>query len=157
MAPSLLFDICDIDLDRVQYDVEAIEKANPHRGVMRLLDGVIYMDEPTGRIITFHDVRHDAFWVTGHIPSRPIMPGVLMIEAAAQTASFVSLRRLPDAAFLGFVGADQIKFRGQVVPGQRLIVLCAQVEFRRRRCVCKAQGVVDGTIVFEGTITGMPM
>jgi len=157
MPPPLLFDTSDIDFGKVQSDVEHIERVNPHRGVMRLLDGVIYMDADLGRIIAYHDVLDTEFWVEGHIPGRPLMPGVLIIEAAAQTASFLSLIRLKNAAFLGFVAADGIKFRGQVEPGDRLIVLEQATEFRPRRCVCKSQAFVGDRLVFEGTITGMPM
>ena len=157
MPPPLLFDIADLDLDKVQYTVEEIERVNPHRGAMRLLDGVTYMDHGLGRIVAYHDVLGSEFWVEGHIPGRPLMPGVLIIEAAAQTASFLSLTRLGDADFLGFVAADEIKFRGQVEPGDRLVVLEQAIEYRHRRCVCKSQGLVGDRIVFEGTITGMPM
>ncbi len=157
MPPPLLFDIDGIDLDKVQHDVEVIERVNPHRGVMRLLDGIIYMDEKRGRVIAYHDVLDTEFWVPGHIPGRPLMPGVLIIEAAAQTASFLSLVRLKNADFLGFVAADNVKFRGQVEPGDRLIVIEQAVEYRHRRCVCKSQAFVGDRLVFEGTITGMPM
>ncbi len=157
MAPTLLFDISGLDLHKVQFGVQDIEKVNPHRGVMRLLDGVIHIDTQAGEAVAFHDVRPDAFWVEGHIPGRPLMPGVLMIELAAQTASFYTLRCIPNVSFLGFVGADDIKFRGQVEPGDRLIVVGQAVEMRRRRSICRAQCLLNGTIVFEGTITGMPM
>jgi len=155
MPPPLLFDISAYDLDQLQFGVDAIERVNPHRHQMRMLDGVIYMDED--RVIAFHDVRDDEFWVEGHIPGRPVMPGVLLIETAAQTASFYMLSRLESAKFMGFVGASDIKFRGQVVPGKRLLVLAEMVDVRSRRCVCKAQCLIDETMVFEGTITGMPM
>lgn len=155
MAPSLLFDISSIDLNQIQYGVEEIEKVNPHRGVMRLLDGMIYMDQSSGQVVGFHEVRHDAFWVEGHIPGRPLMPGVLMIELAAQTASFYTLHCLPQLDFLGFVGARDVKFRGQVQPGDRLIVLGLALEVRPRRSICKAQCLVNDSLVFEGTIIGM--
>lgn len=157
MAPSLLFDISQIDLSQVVFDVAAIERINPHRGAMRMLDGIIYHDEVGVRDVAFKDIGEDEFWVPGHIPGRPIFPGVLMIEAAAQLASFVCLQLMEGQHFMGFAGVDDVKFRGQVKPGDRLILLSVQTEFRRRRCICKTQGLVDGTLVYEGTITGMPM
>jgi len=158
MVPSLLFDISGIDMDRLQYDAEAVERINPHRGDMRMLDGVIYMDEGHTRAVAFKDVREDEFWVPGHIPGRPLLPGVLMIEAAAQLASVLTKHYLPEGeqdAFVGFVGVEKVKFRGQVEPGDRLIVLSKVLEFRRRRTVCASQGLVRGGLVFEATITGM--
>ena len=157
MAPSLLFDISGIDLDRVLYDVEDIDRINPHRGAMRMIDAISYASDDGIYWAAFKDIRPDEFWVPGHIPGQPIFPGVLMIEAAAQLASFSCLRRMPKASFMGFVGVDKVKFRGQVVPGDRLYVLCDEIEFRPRRCVCLTQGLVNDELVFEAVITGMPM
>lgn len=157
MAPSLLFDISGLDMDRVQYTVEDIERINPHRGAMRLIDGIIHATDDLTELIAFKDVRADEFWVPGHIPGRPIFPGVLMIEASAQLASFSCLSRLGGESFMGFAGVDGVKFRGQVIPGDRLIVILKEQQFRRRRCICKTQGLVNGSLVFEAVITGMPM
>ena len=157
MVPSLLFDIAGIDLNQVRVNAEGIERVNPHRGAMRLLDGIAYHDEGYTRAIAYKDVRADEFWVPGHIPGRPIYPGVLMIESAAQLASYLTLIRLGGQRFMGFAGVDGVKFRGQVGPGDRLLLLGQEVEFRPRRSICKAQGLVRGTLVFEATITGMPM
>lgn len=157
MPPSLLFDLKGIDLDHVQYDVEAIQHTNPQRGAMHMLDGILYVNEGQSRAVAYKDVREDEFWVPGHIPGRPLFPGVLMIEAAAQLASFLVIRRLGTIKFMGFVAADQVKFRSQVVPGDRLYILGEEVQFRPRRFICAAQGVVNGEMVFEATVTGMPM
>lgn len=157
MVPQLLFDISGINLDSAQFGVDEIEKTNPHRGAMRLIDAITYMSPELDKAIARKDVRGDEFWVPGHIPGRPIYPGVLMIESAAQLASFVTLKKLGDVPFMGFAGVDEVKFRGQVVPGDTLYVLGSLVEFRRRRSICKAQGIVRGNMVFEAIITGMPM
>ncbi len=122
---------------------------------MRLIDGITYFksDVPS-EIIAYKDIGHDEFWISGHLPGRPLFPGVLMIEAAAQLASFVSLRRLKEG-FLGFVGVEAVKFRGQVVPGDRLHILAREVKIHRRRSVSEVQGLVNGQLVFEGRIIGM--
>lgn len=157
MAPSALFDISGVDLTRVVHDVAAIEAVNPHRGAMRLIDGIVYDSPDPVELAAFKDVRHDEFWVPGHIPGRPIFPGVLMVEAAAQVSSFSVLRRLQPGCFMGFAGVDGVKFRGQVKPGDRLVILCKELEFRPRRMISATQGWVNGNLVFEGTITGMPI
>ena len=157
MAPKLLFDTSGLDLERVAFDVDAIDQINPHRGAMRLLDAIVHLSDDHKQLVAYRDVRDDEFWAAGHIPGQPIFPGVLMIEAAAQLASFSCLRRMPKASFMGFVGVDKVKFRGQVVPGDRLYVLCDEIEFRPRRCVCLTQGLVNDELVFEAVITGMPM
>ncbi len=156
MAPPLLFDISGIDMSQLAYDVEAIEQINPHRGAMRLIDGIIYATDDYKHTLAFHDVKEDAFWVPGHIPGRPLMPGVLMVEAGAQLASFVCLSQLK-TRFMGFAGLEGVKFRGQVKPGDRLYILCEQTELRPRRCTSMVQGIIDGSLVFEAKIIGMPM
>ena len=155
MAPSLLFDISGIDLDHVAHGVDKIESINPHRGAMRLLDGVIYckLGKPA-QVIAYKDVRDDEFWVPGHVPGRPLFPGVLMLEASAQLASFVCLQRL-EQEFLGFVGAEDVKFRGQVVPGDRFMLVGQEIKIHPRRSTCRMQGLVNGKLVFEATIIGM--
>ena len=156
MAPRTLFDLSEIDLNRTMFDVSEIEAVNPHRGAMRMLDGVIWTNDGFSRGVAFKDVGSDEFWVPGHIPGRPVLPGVLMIEAAAQFASFCTLKRL-ESKFMGFTGLDRVKFRGQVRPGNRLLILVDERDFRPRRSICDCQGMVDGALVFEGRITGMPM
>ncbi|HAI11521.1 MAG TPA: beta-hydroxyacyl-ACP dehydratase [Phycisphaerales bacterium] len=155
MAPSLLFDISEFDLDKVAYDVDVIESINPHRGAMRLLDAVVHckLDKPS-QVIAYKDIRDDEFWVPGHVPGRPLFPGVLMLEAAAQLASFVCLQRL-EQKFLGFAGAQDVKFRGQVVPGDRFYLVGQEVKIHPRRSTCQMQGLVNGKLVFEATIVGM--
>ncbi len=157
MAPAYLFDISAIDLDRVLYDTAEIEKVNPHRGHMRMLDAITHMDDEAGTFAAYKDVRPDEFWVEGHIPGRPIFPGVLMIEAAAQLASFMMLRWLKLDGFIGFAGVDGVKFRGQVVPGDRFHLVGIKTDLRKRRSICNIQGLVRGTMVFEGQVTGMPI
>ena len=158
MPPPLLFDISGLPLAETHVDAAGIEAINPHRGAMRMLDGILWLDlEDPPRAVACKDVRDDEFWVLGHIPGRPLLPGVLMLEAAAQLASFMMLSKFPRLKFLGFTGVDQAKFRGQVVPGDRLLLLGQGLEFKPRRCICATQGLVGHNQVFEAKITGMPI
>ena len=157
MAPELLFDLSSIDQDKPQYSVEDVERCNPHRGHMRMIDGVIWANEGFSEGLGYKDVRDDEFWVAGHIPGRPLFPGVLMVEMIAQLASFMHFNRMSHSKFMGFTAIDQVKFRGQVVPGDRLLMLVKEVSFRPRRFICAGQGLINGKLVFEGQITGMPI
>jgi 3-hydroxyacyl-[acyl-carrier-protein] dehydratase len=157
MAPSLLVDLAKVDLAKMAIPIERIREANPHRFEMEQLSGVLYFDAAAGEIVAVKDVRQDEFWVRGHIPGRPLLPGVLMIEAAAQMCSVYYKLVQNDPRFLGFGGVDNVKFRGQVVPGDRLILLGKAVEIRNRRAVFDTQGVVGDRLVFEARITGMPI
>jgi 3-hydroxyacyl-[acyl-carrier-protein] dehydratase len=107
-------------------------------------------------ILGYKDVTDHEFWVRGHIPSRPLMPGVIQIEAAAQLLSFFVLRIYEEEGFIGFGGIEKAKFRAAVEPGCRLHLLGHVTEARPgRRYVCDVQGVVDGSLAFEATISGM--
>ena len=161
MPPELLLDLSSIDLNQTTYDSAAIQKINPHRFEMQHLDGIIHLDisDPTSVFLGYKDITDQEFWVRGHIPGRPIMPGVIMIEAAAQLASFC-VHMLADAdsdRFIGFGGIRDAKFRGTVVPPARLYLLGKLLENRPRRFICETQGVVDGTMVFQAKIIGMPV
>lgn len=154
MPPQLLFDITGIDLDRVLFDQEAIRAANPQRGDMEQLNAIVHAAPEHGQIIGYKDIRADEFWVSGHIPGRPLFPGVLMIEAGAQLASFYTRRYLGWKGFIGFGGADDIRFRQPVLPGSRMYILGLQTSNRHRRVTCKVQGLVNGAQVFEAAIIG---
>jgi 3-hydroxyacyl-[acyl-carrier-protein] dehydratase len=154
MPPQLLFELSDIDLDRDLYNQEAIRKINPQRGAMEHLNGIVHMDIERARIIGYKDVRPDEFWVEGHIPGRPLLPGVIMIEAAAQLASFLTHYASDWRGFIGFGGAEEVKFRAPVSPGCRLYILAAKAWERHRRFCCSSQGIVNGNIVFEAKVIG---
>ncbi|MDP9173093.1 MAG: beta-hydroxyacyl-ACP dehydratase [Planctomycetota bacterium] len=157
MPPQFLFDISGLDLTKVVYDQEVIRESNPQRGAMEMLDGIVYVDEPNGRVIGYKDIRADEFWVEGHIPGRPLFPGVLMIEAGAQLASFYTRKFIGWTGFIGFGGVEECRFRTQVSPPSRMFIIGQKIWHRHGRVCCKEQGVVDGTICFETTIIGVRM
>jgi 3-hydroxyacyl-[acyl-carrier-protein] dehydratase len=155
MAAELLVKIDNIDLSATICDEKEVDKFLPQTGHMRMVDRVIWLSPDGTAGLGERVIRHDEFWVEGHIPGRPIFPGVLMIEAAAQLCSLLHKRLGRASGFLGFTRCNDVVFRGQVTPGDRLLLLSKEVEFNRRRFISKAQGVVNGKLVFEGTITGM--
>lgn len=155
MASSLLFDLEGIDLNAVAADADRVGEVNPQCGPMRQLDHVVWYNETITRGVGVKRIGEGEFWVPYHIPGRPLMPGVMMIEACAQLGSFLYRIKTPDLPFAGFTRCNDTVFRGQVVPGDTLILLCDEVSCSRRRFVSKFQCVVDGRMVMETTITGM--
>ena len=155
MPPPLIFDISTIDLDAVLFNQEQVRQCNPQRGDMEQLNGITHADSSKGEIVGFKNVGADEFWVSGHIPGRPLLPGVLMIECAAQLASFYTRQFVGWKGFIGFGGVDGCKFRQQVTPCQKMYVLCKKTAERHHRITCKTQGVVNGQLVFEAEIVGM--
>ncbi|MEC8560249.1 MAG: beta-hydroxyacyl-ACP dehydratase [Planctomycetota bacterium] len=150
-----LIDLDGIDMDQTWAGPEDIEAVNPHRGEMRHLDRVIWWNEDRTEAVGIKEVGDDEFWVPGHIPGRPLFPGVLQIEAGAQLSSFVLAERFGDAPFVGFTRVTDCSFRGQVVPGDEMILFTKEVKVNRRRFITDIQGIVNDKIVFEARITGM--
>jgi len=158
MPPPLLVDLGALDLNSLQLGPEEIRAVNPHRYEMELLSGIIRFAPEEKFIVGELQVADDAFWVRGHIPGRPIFPGVLMIESAAQLCSYYWLASFDKTdKFFGFGGIKNTRFRGTVSPGDRLIIAGKVVDLRPRRAIFDTQGFVDGTMVFESQIIGMPV
>jgi 3-hydroxyacyl-[acyl-carrier-protein] dehydratase len=155
MPQEILIDLMSLDLNKPTVNMEAIRSVIPHRYEMEQLSGILKFEPETGIIVGYKDVTNNEFWVRGHIPGRPLMPGVLMLEAAAQLCTYYYKKITQDERFLGFGGIDKVKFRGKVVPGDKLILIAKNIELRSRRAIFDTQGVVDGKLVFEGVIIGM--
>lgn len=155
MSGRLLFDISAIDRNAVAISAEEVGQLNPQCGDMRQLDHVIWFNHDKSEVLGVKYVRDDEFWVPGHIPGRPLLPGVLMIEAGAQLCSVQYKAKGGEHRFIGFTRCDDVAFRGQVVPGDTLYLLSKEISFGARRFIARAQGVVNDRLVFEAKITGM--
>ena len=160
MPPPLFFDLSRIDLNAEPiFDREAICKANPQRYEMQQLDGILWYDKDKFLILGYKDITEDEFWIRGHIPSRPLMPGVIMVEAAAQLASFFMKQIYQEPGFIGFAGIESAKFRSVVEPGSRLYLLGCITKYKKKKrtthVTTSVQGVVKDSMVFEATVSGM--
>ena len=155
MPPTYLFDISDIDLTKTVFNQDDILEVNPQNYEMQQLDGIIWHNLEKLQILGYKDVTENEFWVRGHIPDRPIMPGVIMVEAAAQIGSFFMKRIYGLTGFIGFSGIDRAKFRETVVPGDRLLMLGYISKVRSRQFSCDVQGFVGDKMVFDTRVTGM--
>ncbi len=148
-------DLSTIDLNGMMMSPEAIQKLLPHRDVMFMLDGVVWHADDFTLAVAVKKIRDDEFWCKGHIPGRPILPGVLMVESGAQLASIMYYARVKTDKFAGFTRIEDTAFRGMVVPGDTLYLVTREVKFSMRRFVADVQGIVDDKIVFESRVTGM--
>jgi 3-hydroxyacyl-[acyl-carrier-protein] dehydratase len=156
---KFLVDLSLVDFDRTIATLDDIRRINPQRFEMEQLSAVVYVDEKEYACVGYKDVTHHEFWVRGHMPDLPLMPGVVMLESIAQLCSFVTQRYdLLGAAMVGFGGLEDVRFRDPVLPGDRLIVMCKLDKVRRgRMIVCNFQGVVKDRIVVEGVLKGIPI
>jgi 3-hydroxyacyl-[acyl-carrier-protein] dehydratase len=156
---NLILDPAEYDLDHVVADIEEIRQYNPQRFEMEQLTAIVYDDPERGIIAGYKDISSDEFWVRGHMPGMPLMPGVIMCEAAAQLCGFhVQRHNLMGTAMLGFGGLDDVRFRGTIVPGDRLVIVAEKLQLRLGAMVrCRFQCFVRDTMVCEGQIRGIPM
>ncbi len=156
---ELILDPTDLDFRNWIADANEIRKYIPQRFEMEQLTAVIYEDHERNVCAAYKDVTHQDFWVRGHMPSLPLLPGVLMLEAAAQLCSYFCQRHdLLGCEIIGFGGLEDVRFRDPVVPGDRLLLLCQLRKLRRGQMViAKFQGLVRDTLVVEGTLKGVPL
>jgi 3-hydroxyacyl-[acyl-carrier-protein] dehydratase len=156
MPPAPLVDPATIDTSHVLVDREGIAKHNPQRFEMVQLNAITFVDQENKIVIGYKDVGRDEFWVRGHMPDYPLLPGVLMCEAAAQLCSFFCGHfRMYKGGFVGFGGMEDVRFRGQVRPGDRLILVCRAKRIDRRQPKFDCQGFVGTNMVFHAEIIGV--
>ena len=134
---------------RKEIDVNGIMKILPHRYPFLLVDRVIEIEQGKKAIGIKNVTANDTFF-QGHFPTRPIMPGVLMVEAMAQTGGVVVLTNKDHHGKVAFfMAADQVKFRKVVVPGDQLMMEVEVVKDKSRITQVRAVAKVQGEIVAE--------
>ncbi len=139
-------------------DARGILQILPHRFPFLLVDRVVSI-EPGVRIAAFKNVSLDEPWVPGHFPGRPVMPGVLIVEALAQAGGLLAHATEPfdpEKKLLFFLGINDCKFRKPVTPGDRLDLVVTVA--RRRSNIWKLDGEarVDGVLVAQaGLLAGI--
>jgi 3-hydroxyacyl-[acyl-carrier-protein] dehydratase len=158
MPPELHLDPTQLDCSRVVADQEAIRRLNPQRFEMEQLTAIVHLDPQQHVVAGYKDVSADEFWVRGHMPGYPLLPGVLMCEAAAQLCSYYILtQHVMSSDFIGFGGLENVRFRAPVRPGDRLVMVGKATRLHRRQAVFNVQGFVGGTMVFHADIIGVPL
>lgn len=134
-------------------DVTEIQKVLPHRYPFLLIDAVHEM-EPLKRIVAVKNVTINEHFFQGHFPGRPVMPGVLIIEAMAQAGAFLLFQTVPDreAKLLYFVAIDNCRFRRPVVPGDQLRLEVRVLQHRSTFCKMEGVAKVGDELAAEATL-----
>jgi 3-hydroxyacyl-[acyl-carrier-protein] dehydratase len=156
---DLILDFSEYDVDRPVAGTEDIRRFNPQRFEMEQLTAIVFDDPARGICVGYKDVTPDEFWTRGHMPGLPLMPGVIMCESAAQLCSYHAQKHnLLKAEMIGFGGMDEVRFRGTVVPGDRLVVVAEKLQLRAGAMIrCRFQCFVREQLVCEGQIRGIPI
>ena len=153
---TLILDPSEYDVNHVVADIEEIRRYNPQRFEMEQLTAICYEDTERSICVGYKDLGPDEFWARGHMPGMPLMPGVIMCEAAAQLASYYTKKhRLIDAPMVGFGGLRDVRFRGLVLPGERFVIVDRLGRVRSTMLTCEFQCLVRGRLVCEGSLMGI--
>jgi 3-hydroxyacyl-[acyl-carrier-protein] dehydratase len=130
-----------------------IEAILPHRDPFLLIDEVLVL-EPGRRVVARKRVSEDEWYLRGHFPGRPVMPGVLIVEALAQTGAVAVLSLEENRGRIAlFAGIDDVRFKRIVEPGDELELECELDQMRGPVGKGKARATVDGQLAARGTLT----
>lgn len=137
--------------------IQEIMKLLPHRYPFLLIDRVTDLI-PGEKIVAYKNITFNEHFFQGHFPSAPVMPGVLIIEAMAQTgiilvANSFNMDAKRDNIVYLFTGIEKAKFRRPVVPGDRLVLECSNLQHKMQLWKMDAKAYVDGQLVAQATLT----
>jgi beta-hydroxyacyl-ACP dehydratase FabZ len=139
-----------VDKINTTLDINAILKALPHRYPFLLVDRVLEFEKEK-RIVGIKNVTYNEPFFLGHFPGRPIMPGVLIIEAMAQLGGVLLLQDhgLKENGLVYLVGIDNAKFRKTVIPGDQLRLVVDVLRYKFTICKMRGEAYVDQALVAE--------
>ncbi len=134
-------------------DVTEIQKILPHRYPFLLVDRIVEI-EPGKRIVGIKNVTANEEFFLGHFPGKPVMPGVLIVEAMAQVGGVLLLKDVPDREnkLVYFMGIDEARFRRPVVPGDQLRMELEVLRLKQSTCKLQGKAFVDGQLVAEAVV-----
>jgi 3-hydroxyacyl-[acyl-carrier-protein] dehydratase len=140
-------------MDAIMQISEIMENL-PHRYPFVMVDRVVEL-EPGHRIVTLKNVTINEPFFQGHFPGNPIMPGVLILEAMAQSAGVLTFESLPPERrniLVYFMGIDRARFRRMVLPGDQLVIEIILKRLKTRAVKATGQARVDGELAVEAEL-----
>jgi beta-hydroxyacyl-ACP dehydratase FabZ len=137
-----------------EYDILAIMEMLPHRYPFLLVDRVIKLI-PDDQIVALKNVTINEPFFQGHFPAKPVMPGVLIIEAMAQAGGILAYETASSEKrnrLIYFMGMDKVRFRKMVFPGDQIILKAKILKFRSKVAKMSGTATVDGQLVAEAVL-----
>lgn len=136
-------------------DIYEIQEYLPHRYPFLLVDRVVEV-EPGGHIVAYKNISNNEPYFQGHFPGRPVFPGVLVTEAMAQVCGILGFKTMDEKPEQGktymFVGADDLRFRRLVIPGDQLRMEARVLTNKRGIWKFEAKSHVDDELVCKATL-----
>ena len=125
---------------------------------MEQLTAILYENPEEYSCVGYKEITDKEFWVRGHMPGNPLLPGVVFCESAAQLASYVVGKYdMMGGEMMGFAGLDDVKFRGIVRPGDRLVIQAKMLKWRKILVTAQFMAILGDHIVAEGIVKGFPL
>jgi 3-hydroxyacyl-[acyl-carrier-protein] dehydratase len=151
-------DLTKLDFTQLVAGLDQIRAVNAQRFEMEMLSGVVLLDPVRHVVVGFKDLTENEFWVRGHMPNYPLMPGVLMLEAAAQLVSYYgSSQKIVAGKLMGLATIDEARFLRRVSPGERLVLLGRGIKVSRKLNRFRCEGYVGTEKAFEAVVTGVTL
>ena len=159
MAVAVEIDPTTIDCSTPIAGIDDIRAVNPHRFEFEMVTAVVLLDPARKLIVGYKDTTDAEFWCRGHMPGFPLMPGVLMCEAAAQLCNYyTATQKVSDPGVLMGLGAiEEARFHRPVRPGDRLLIVGVGEKVHRRMTKFRATGYVGAEKAFEALVVGVPI
>ncbi len=136
-------------------DLQRVLEVLPHRYPFLLVDRVLELEK--GRVVTIKNVTFNEAFFQGHFPGRPVMPGVLILEAMAQSAAILALSEVQNDAPRLFMltGLDKVRLRRRVIPGDQIKIEVSLIKVHRPLWRMQATATVDGGLTAEAELSAM--
>ena len=152
-----LLDLSELDLSADVVSQEDLRSAIPQDFEFRMVDGISFLDVEEGYVVGYKKWDDNPWWARGHVPGRPLMPGVLMMEGAAQVATV--LMKMTDNQwadrFIGLGGIDNARFRQTVVPPATIHYVAKVVKWSRKIARFKTQCINNNEVAMEMDLVGV--
>ena len=135
-------------MDKLKFNIEEIKKIIPHRDPFLLIDEIIDGD-PGKNVTAIKNVTNDDYFLKGHFPGNPIMPGVLILECMAQASCFLQFNTVenPDKKMMLLSIINHVKFMQKVIPGDSLVIYVELVKYRLGTARIKGSASINNKIV----------
>jgi len=152
-------DVSKLDFSRPIAGIETIRQFIPQRPPFEMLTAIVHVDPaPNHLIVAYKDVSMEEYWIPGHMPGYPLLPGVLMLEAAAQLSGFYTFyTKVVEDLLIGLGGIENARFRRSVKPGERLVLVGKGLRVKPRQTIFNVQGYVNNELAFDADIMGISL